>query len=103
MSLEGYCGKFQQVSCLGSLTAAMSLDGDTMYGRLLGWYNIYIHFWGLLPRNRIFLGEKFTLFPSLPFSYIANVTARPSSNGHQRNFVAWYKEWNYGTFIDCTT
>ena len=62
-----------------------------------------IHFWGLLPRNKIFLGEKFSLFPSLPFSNIATVTARPSSNGHQRNFVAWYKEWNYGTFIDCAT
>jgi len=40
---------------------------------------------------------KFTLFPSLAFSYIASVTAQHSS-GHQPNFVAWYKEWNYGIF-----
>jgi len=37
-----------------------------------------------------------TLRPSLAFSYIASVTARP-------NFAAWYKEWNYRTFADSAT
>jgi len=33
---------------------------------------------------------KFTLRPSLAFSYIGSVTARHSSSGCQPNFVAWY-------------
>jgi len=47
-----------------------------------------------------FSGAKFTLRPSFAFSYIGSVTARHSSNGHQPNFVAWYKELNHGTFAD---
>jgi len=50
-----------------------------------------IHFRRLLHPDRIFPGAKFTLWPSLAFSYI---TARHSSSGHEPNFVAWYKEWN---------
>jgi len=37
------------------------------------------------------------------FSYIASVTARHSSSGRQPNFVAWYKDWNYGTFAEGAT
>jgi len=48
----------------------------------------------------ILTGAKFTLRPSLAFSYIGSVTARHSSSGRQLNFVAWYKEWNEGTFAD---
>jgi len=29
---------------------------------------------------------------------IGSVTARHLSSGRQPNLVAWYKEWNYGTF-----
>ena len=36
----------------------------------------------------------------LAFSYIDSVTARQSSSGHQPDFAAWYKEWNYGTFAE---
>jgi len=57
----------------------------------------YIHFLGLLPPNGILPAAKFTLCPSPAFSYIGSVTARHSSSGHQPSFVAWYKEWNYGT------
>ena len=46
---------------------------------------------GILP------AAKFTLRPSLAFSYIGSVTARHSSSGRQPNFVAWYNERNYGT------
>jgi len=46
---------------------------------------------------------KFTLRPSLAFSYIGSVTARHSSSGRQPNFVAWYWEWNYGTFAEDAT
>ena len=53
----------------------------TMFDLLLDWYTIYT-FWGLLPRG-ILPGAKFTLRPSLPFSYIGRVTARHSSSGRQ--------------------
>jgi len=35
---------------------------------------------------------------TVAFSYVGSVRARHSSSGHQPNFVAWYKEWNAGTF-----
>ena len=73
-----------------------------MFGRLCAGA-LYIHFWGLLPPDEILPGAKFTLRPSLAFSYIGSVTARHFSSGHQPNFVAWYKEWNYGTFAESTT
>jgi len=57
-----------------------------------------IHFGGILASNGILPGAKFTLRPSLAFSYIGSVTARHSSSGRQPNFAAWYKELNYGTF-----
>jgi len=52
---------------------------------------------GILP------GAKFTLRPSLAFSYSGNVTARHSSSGRQPNFAARYKEWNYATFAEGAT
>jgi len=58
-------------------------------------HNIYI--FGLLPPNGILPSAKFTLRPSLMFSYIGSVTAWHSSRRCQRNF-AGYKEWNYRTF-----
>jgi len=73
-----------------------------MFGRLLRWYIIYT-FWGLLPPDGVLPGAKFTLRPSLGFSYIGSVTARHSSSGRQLNFVAWYKEWNYGTSAEGAT
>jgi len=62
-----------------------------------------IHFWGLLPPNGILRAAKFTLRPSLAFFYIGGVTAWHLSSCYQPNFVAWYKEWNYGTFAEGTT
>jgi len=41
----------------------------TVFGRLLGWYALYT-FSGVLPRNGILPGAKFTLRPSLALSYI---------------------------------
>ena len=38
--------------------------------------------------------------PSPVFSYIGSITAWHSSSGHQPNFAAWYKEWNYRTFTE---
>jgi len=55
-----------------------------------GLVHYYIHLGGLLPPNRILPGAKFTLRPSLAFSYIGSVTARHSSSGRQSNFEAWY-------------
>jgi len=36
-------------------------------------------------------------------SRLGSVTARHSSSGLQPNLVAWYKEWNYGTFPEGAT
>jgi len=47
-----------------------------MFGRTL-----YIHFRGLLPPDGISQRAKFTLRPSIAFSYIGSVTARFSSSG----------------------
>jgi len=54
----------------------------------LGLVHCYIHFRGLLSRNGIFQGAKFTLRPSLAFSYIGSVTARHSSSGYEPNLAA---------------
>jgi len=55
---------------------------------------LYIHFRGLLPPNGslpvgILPGAKFTLRPSLAFSYIGSVTAQHSNSGSQPNFAAF--------------
>jgi len=68
-----------------------------MFGHLLGWYVIYTFSEPLAP-DGILPGAKFTLRPSLVFSFIGSVTAQQSSSGHEPNCAAWYKEWNYGTF-----
>jgi len=100
----GHPSKFQRVSRLGFGTAATSLNGDEPnFARCLAIScagTLYIHFPGLLPCNGILPRAKFTLHPSLAFSYIARVTARHSSSGRQRKFAASYKEWNYGSFED---
>jgi len=103
----GHPCKFQRVSRLGSVTAATSLSGgQPNFARCLAVScvaTLYIYFRGLLPSDRILLGAKFTLRPSLAFSYIASVTARHSSSGRQPNFTAWYKEWNYRTSVEGAT
>ena len=73
-----------------------------MLDRLLGCYNVYI-FWGLLLPDGILPCTHFTLRPSLAFSYIGSITARHSTSGRQPNFAAWYREWNYRTFVDGAT
>ena len=73
-----------------------------MFGRLLGWYTMYT-FSEALAHDRILPGAKFTLRPSLALAYIGSATARHSSSGRQPNFAAWYKEWNYGTFVEGAT
>jgi len=79
--------------------------GQTNFAHLAVSYTgtLYIHFQGLLPPDRILPGAKFTLRPRLGFSYIGSITAWHSSSGRQPNFVAWYKEWNYGTFTHGAT
>jgi len=73
-----------------------------MFGRLLGSYTVYTFSRALAP-DGILPGEKFTLSPSLAFSYIGSVTARHSSIERLQNFAAWQKEWNYGTFTEGAT
>jgi len=71
-----------------------------MFGHLLGWYTIST-FLGLLLPDGILPGAKFTLHPSLAFSYIGSVTALQRRG--QPKFAAWYKECSYGTFAEGTT
>ena len=83
------------------VTAPTSLNGgQPNFARCLAVScagTLFIHFWRLLPPISIILPRAiFTLRPSLAFSHIGSVTERHSSSG--RNFAAWYKEWNYGTF-----
>jgi len=70
---------------------------------LLHYIYIYIDFRGILPPNRIWPVAKFTLCPSLTFSYVGNVTAQHSSSRRQPNFAAWYKEWNYRNLAEDAT
>jgi len=72
---------FPVVSCLAFSASPFS--------RLLCWHSLHI-FSGALVPDRILPGAKFTLRPSLAFSYIGSVTALHSSSGRQPNFVAWY-------------
>ena len=82
--------KFQRVSRLGFVTAPTSLNGGQSRCLAVSWAGtLYIHFRRLLPPNWILLGAKFTLYPSLAFSYIGSVTARHSSSGRSPNFAAF--------------
>ena len=56
----------------------------TKFDHLLCWDTIYT-FSGVLPRNGVLPGAKFTLRPCLALSYISSVTARHSSIGRQPN------------------
>jgi len=91
-----------RVSLLGFVTAATSPNAAnqicTTFGRLLGWYTMYIFSGG-----SCLVTEFCHVRPSLAFSYIGSVTARYSSSGRQRKFAASYKEWNYGTFAEGAT
>jgi len=77
-----------------------------MFGRLLGWFTtvgLYTFSGAVLHPDGILIAAKFTLRPSLAFSYIGSVTARHSRSGRQPNFATWYKAWNYGTFAEVAT
>jgi len=81
LSSLGHPSKFQGVLRRGFVTAPTSLNGSQPnFARYLAisWTGalhicICIHFRGLLPHNRILPGAKFTLHPSLAFSYIGSV------------------------------
>jgi len=104
----GNPSKFQRVSRLGFFTAATSLIGGwpNLARRLtVSWAGTYIILPpdGILPEfDGILPDAKFTLHPSLAFSYIGSLTTRHSSSGRQPKFAACYKEWNYRTFAECT-
>jgi len=76
-----------------------------IFGRFVGWYIMYTFFLGggFLPTDGILPGAELIFRPSLALSYIGSVTARHSSSGHQPNFAARYKEWNYGMFAEGAT
>jgi len=103
----GHPSKFQRISSLAFVTVETSLTGgQPNFARCLAvsWAGtLYIHFRRFLTPDGILPGAKFTLRPSLAFSYIGSVTARHSSSRCQPNFAAWYKGWNYGTLADGAT
>jgi len=101
----GHPSKFQRCVLASLLQRRCSPEANqTARCLAMSWAaTVYIHFKGLLPRNRILPGAKFMLRPSLTFSYIGSITARHSSSEHQPNFAAWYKEWNYGTLAEGAT
>ena len=82
--------KFQPVSCLCFVTALTSINGaqpNFASCLAISWAGtLHIHFWGLLPCNGILPCAKFTVHPSLAFSYIGSVTARQSK--HAKSVVA---------------
>jgi len=95
----GHPGKFQRVSRLAFVTAATSLNGtQPKFARCLAvsWagilYTVYTFSGALAPWN--FTRYKIHFTPKSCI-FIGSVTARHSSSGHQPNFAAWYKEWNY--------
>jgi len=53
-----------------------------------------------VPPDGILPASKLTLRPSLAFSYPGSVTAWHSNSSRKPDFVAWYNEWNYGTFAE---
>ena len=88
----GHSSKFQRILRLAFVTAATLLTGgQPHFARCLAVScaaTLHIYFWGLLPPDRILPVAKFTLRPSLAFSYIGTVTAWHSSSGRQPNFAA---------------
>jgi len=68
----------------------------TVFDRVIGWSTVCI-FSGTLAADGILPRAKFTLRPTLAFSYIGSVTARHSSSGRQPTFATWYKKWNGST------
>jgi len=87
----GHPSKFQRISHLGFVTAAMSLNGgQPNFARCLviSWADtLHTTFLGLLSPNGIL--PKFSLRSALAFSCIGSVTAWHSRNGRKPNFAAW--------------
>jgi len=59
-----------------------SSDANQTLHMAVSWAaTVYVHFWGLLPSDLILPRAKFTLCPSLAFSYIGSITAWHSISG----------------------
>jgi len=102
VSLE-HSSKFQRVSRICFATAVHRHRSTNVNQTLCDvWPSpgiVHYIFGGSRPiKDRILPCAKFTLCPSLAFSYIGSVTARYSSSRGQPNFAAWDNEGNYGTF-----
>ena len=76
---------FNRFLVLASLLHRLT-GGQPNFARCLAvWYTTYTFSGAVAPKG-ILPGAKFTLPPSLAFSYIGSVTARHSSSGRQPNF-----------------
>ena len=89
--------QIQRVSRLRFVTAPTEVNQTLqMFGRLMGWYTVYT-FWGSCPWRNFARCKIHFAFESCVLLYWHRY-CKHSSSGHQPNFAAWYKEWNYGTF-----
>jgi len=67
-------------------------------------HDIFFFGGGLLPPDGILARAKFTLRPSLAFSYIGSVILHDTpAAGLSQTLRCGTKEWNYGTFAEGAT
>jgi len=104
----GHPSKFQRVSRLAFDTAATSLTGgQPNFARSLAisWAGtLYIHFWATCPLTQFCHVQNSLCVQVLRSPILAALLhGTPLLQRAQPNFVAWCKEWNYGTFADGAT
>jgi len=73
----------------------------TMFGRLLGWYTIYI-FGGSCPLTE-FCQVQSSVCVQVLHSPILAALLHATRAVVVSQFAAWYKEWNYRTFAESAT
>ena len=83
-NFNGFCVLPSSLLRRCSLEANLTLHDVWPYLALLH----YVYIFGALAPDRILPVAKFTLRPSLAFSYIGTITAWHSSSGRQPNFAA---------------
>ena len=106
MASLGHAKKIQRVLRLGFVTVPTSHNGDQQKFARCSAVSLagILIFLGLLPPNGIQPSAKFTLRPSLAFSYFGSVTARHSSCGREPNCdvvqgmeLRNFRSWSFST------
>jgi len=97
----GHPSKFEWISHLGFVTGMTSLTGgqpNFAWSSAISWAGtLYIHFSGAFaPWQNFSMCKLHFASKSCVLLYWQHY-GKHSTCGCQANFVAWYKEWNYGT------